>query len=186
MSVPAFLCLFIMNSIREFFFFFKSAKIFFNLFFVQERLPFLFVCLFCFCWVECVVGVSVCVCTKGRGEAFVWDGVGCFCCLKNPGYDKFMLMICYMMHLQKKKKTFWCINLHFNACMDVFFIFHSYWGSPLLGSLWWLFSGCSCWALFTFCLSFFLPNFAGSRLLLHFDRPITALRSGGFQTTSVW
>ena len=65
------------------------------------------------------VGGCVCVCVLG-GRAFVWDGVGCFCCLKNPGNDKPMLMISYVMHL------------HFNAFMTSFLILYSYWGSPLL------------------------------------------------------
>ena len=112
----------------------------------------------------------VCVFVLGEGRVSVWGWGGCF--NKSLG----------MMSCSSLCTALWCINLHSVPAWLYFFILHSYRGSPLLGSLWWLFSqaGCSCWALSTFCLFFFLPNFAGSWLLLHFDRPITALRSGGF------
>ena len=131
-----------------FFFLFLSAKNFFVCSLIRKGCHFLFVCLIvCFCWVKCVmgvrgcVGVCVCVCTKGRGRVFVWGDVGCFCCLQNPGYDKFKFMISYMLH---------CISMPSWLC---FLIFYSYWGSPLLGVLWGLFSGCSCLAWLTFCFS---------------------------------
>ena len=118
----------------------------------------------------------VCVCSRERG-GFLF-GVGWVFLLFINTWVWCHVQVCVQLH-----DELICISM---PAWLYFFIFHSYWGSPLLRSLWWLFSGCFCWALFIFCLSFLLPYFAGSRLQLPFVRPITALRSGGFQTTSVW
>ena len=105
----------------------------------------------------------VCVCSRERG-GFLF-GVGWVFLLFINTWVWCHVQVCVQLH-----DALICISM---PAWLYFFIFHSYWGSPLLRSLWWLFSGCFCWALFSFCLSFLLPNFAGSRLQLPFVRPIT-------------
>ena len=85
--------------------------------------------------------------------------------------------------------TLWCINLHFNACMAVFFHLSFILGLTTLGKsvmavfLVVLAGPCSPFASLSSCQILLGPG-RGSRLLLHFGRPITALRSGGSHTTS--
>ena len=79
--------LYVYKSLNGFFFSFLISQNLFKyvLWSGKVAIFFLIVCLFVLVLlsrVECVVGVSVCMYTK-RGRAFVWDGVGCFCCLKN-------------------------------------------------------------------------------------------------------
>ena len=97
------------------FFFLISQKFFLVCSLIRKGCHFLFVCLIVLFLLSHVCGECECVCVLrgGGGEDFCLDGVGCFCCLKNPGYDKFKFMISSMTHL------------HFNAFMTVFchFIF---------------------------------------------------------------
>ena len=75
--------------------------------------------------------------------------------------------------------AFQCLH---DCVLSFYTLLYSYWGSLLLGVLWGLFSVCSCLALVTFCLSCLSAKvLPGSCHLLHFDKPITALRSGGVQ-----